>query len=75
MAEPVTGDTRRLPPFEDEQLDAAKKPAVVAFLRGLDLEPRLAARHLRRWAEVVGVALERADYVALSVALPWRVRD
>lgn len=52
----------RLPPFPDALLDAAKKDAAIAFLRGLRLPARIASTHLGRWAAYVGVTLDRGDY-------------
>lgn len=57
--------SERLPPFPDRLLVPGQKENVLAWIRGLDLPIRHAARALRQWAAYVGVELQRSDYVAV----------
>lgn len=65
----MTEETLRLPPFPDELLVPEKREDAIRFLRGFELPSRVASRHLGRWAEYVGVVLERRDYAAVRRGL------
>jgi hypothetical protein len=49
--------TAQLPPFPDELIAVKDVGRAALFLQGLRLPPRLAARHLRRYAAAVGATL------------------
>lgn len=52
---------QRLPPFPDELLERARLGDVIRLLRWLDIPFRLAAEHLKRWGEVTGTPITRAE--------------
>ena len=52
---------QRLPPFPDELLDPARKGDAIRLLRWLGIPFRLAAAHLKRWGDVVGVPIDTFD--------------
>lgn len=61
----MTDEATRLPPIPDRFLSPAAKDNVIAWLRGLALPERHAARELRRWAQYVGITLTASDYTGL----------
>lgn len=59
-------ETRRLPPFDDDLVDASKKPFVILFLRRLKIPPERRAEHLRRWAKVTGAWIGADDFAEVE---------
>lgn len=58
----TVAEESRLPPFPDRLLAPEMLDEVVAFIHALELPSSFATKHLRRWAQVVGVTLTRNDY-------------
>jgi hypothetical protein len=70
VAAPLTPG-ERLPPFPDELLDPARVEAVVTFIQQQDMPSRYRRAWLGRWAQYVGLELDRSFYDRVGFGRPY----